>query len=60
MEEFEITYKQEGERFSCHISKIDVYFSAIQESEIVKKAKTIIEMWIKFHVERGEEINMVR
>lgn len=49
--DFEVTYKQEGKRFSCYIPEIDTYFSAKEECDIDKKAKIIVEMWIRFHVE---------
>ena len=52
----EVVHKQVGERFSCYIPKIDVYFSAKMKSNIKRKAKVIVNMWIKFHVEN----NMVR
>lgn len=54
--EFEVTYKQEGKRFSCYIPKIDTYFSAKEENDIDKKAKVIVEMWIKHHIITAEKL----
>jgi len=48
--QFEIETIKDGDYFSCHIPKYDIYFSAKKESDIEKKGKILVNSFINYLV----------
>jgi hypothetical protein len=51
--QFEINTIKEGDYFSCHIPKYDIYFSTKDENEIEKKGKILMNSFINYLVENN-------